>query len=204
MTIDLSERPLHEARRRVDPGSAFLARVARPVNPNRVSSLLLLASLALVSTHANGQSATYSFFGADCTSTIWPGTVFNNVGLPKLGSTYFVETHSSSGGIGGNVDAYVITGASRTTWAGFALPLDTSVFTSVGIGFCGNLYASIDVLTKVPYRGIAPVLERVPFAVPASTALLGARVFQQVFQNVRSPNHNDWFFTKGAEAVLGN
>lgn len=167
------------------------------------SCLASLATLALLAQGARAQAAAYTFYGSDCSSPIWPGTVFTNIGLPKLGTTYFVETQSSSGGIGGNVDAFIITGASRTLWAGQALPLDTSLFTSIGSTFCGFLYASMDIVTKVPYRGVAPVLERVPFTVPAAPALLGARVFQQVFQNVKSPNHNDFFFTKGGEAVLG-
>jgi hypothetical protein len=167
------------------------------------SHSFLVIALACLAGSTLAQSAAYTHFGTDCSSTTWRPVTFRALGVPRIGTTFHVETESSSGGVGGSTTTFLFTGVSRTSYGGLRLPFDVTTLRTIGRDFCGLLYVSIDVNQQMPYRGVQPQLVQVPFQVPNDPALVGQRLYQQVLQVVSIPHEIDYYLSRAGEALLG-
>lgn len=161
-----------------------------------IRSALLLIVLAAF---ARAQTASYAFFGSDCQFPVWLPARLQNLSLPRIGQTLTIETRSASGGPSNLI---LLTGLSRTHWNGLTLPFDTRGLSSTNVIFCGTLYVSPDILTVSPIF-LPGDSRRVDIPIPNSTALLGARFYQQVVEHYDRAISDLVFFTHAAEARIG-
>jgi len=147
----------------------------------RSTALVLLLSGA-----AFAQSASFVTFGTACAYETPPLTAST---LPRLGTTFVVETLSGgrTGGYEGGVSSVLFIGLSRSSVAGVALPIPPSAFQRIGIGACGDLSVSTELVLSMPYH--APrrtVATAIP--IPSSPQLIGSSLYLQAM-DVRLNRH---------------
>lgn len=158
----------------------------------RVPRCVFVLSLACSAVAA--QQASFSTFGQGCGVHGEPpqrGAIWGT-GLPRLGSTVTV------GYTGPTFAAHVfshpilITGLSRTSMYGVALPyhLDWWRFSWIGGPDC-YLYCSSDVF--LPPSGQGPSPGRVTMTIPNDPSMLGRPVYQQWYVEYAVPRHTLYF-----------
>jgi hypothetical protein len=160
--------------------------------------------LSLLAAPATAQAAAYTHFGTNCASPTWTPVTFRALGVPRLGTTFHVETEASVASPCCSTTTFLCTGVSRTAYGSIPLPFDVSALNNGSTTFCGLLYVSIDATQWLPRVVSArPVLVQVPFAVPNDPRLLGQRFYQQVIQLVRNPQQATFHLSRAGELLLG-
>lgn len=145
---------------------------------------VLLAAVTLgLAPFVSAQAASYTFFGAACTTgRISPlGPVpFTVVGTPRLGMSFDVVTECTASYPWGNRrNVLLLTGASNTAIGGVRLPFDLALL-SPADPFCGLLRTSSEVVLSVPRQLDYTTPSQLTFQVPNLPALIGANFYQQV------------------------
>ena len=142
-------------------------------------SLTLLALLGLIAGPVPAQAASFLTFGNACAIDA-PSLAART--LPKIGSTFVVETSSRGvGGYEGRGTTFLAAGASRTMWQGVPLPWNPAMFASLlGAFSCGDLSIALDMIAMVPLT-TSPQLVQLPVAIPNVPSLIGTSVYLQPF-----------------------
>lgn len=165
----------------------------------RIVSLVL--GLVLAAAGKAQASATYTYFGYDCSTGV---PAFSNLSLPRIGTKLQIRTTASWYDTLYDVgDVLLVTGLSKTSWGGTPLPFDTGVFRSGRIWYCGYVNVSAEVVQLMPYLGrTVPIV--VDFPIPNLPSLIGATFHQQVIErhSIRW-GYTTWRLTRGATARIG-
>lgn len=164
-------------------------------------SAIAVVLLALAAAGKAQTSASYSFFGNNCTLG---SPLFNNLTLPQVGTALQIQTQSSwNQTIYDTGDVFLVTGFSNQMWGSTPLPFDTSVLSGGIITFCGHVYTSGELVQHMPVMPqVVPVV--VDFPIPNQRSLIGAQFHQQVIRWGRIRwGYTSWHLTRGGTARIG-
>jgi len=146
----------------------------------------LLAAASLVSlfaANAQGQNATYTFFGTPARVGCGPFSAFvqhTATGTPQLGSNFTINMPASNGDCGYLCNLwFVATGFSNTSFQGVPLPFTPGPFQS-SLPSCGSLRVSLDHIDFTTPTATSTSAQ-VNLAIPNNPNLVGLEFFQQPF-----------------------
>lgn len=173
------------------------------------ASLGLATFLALVPS-LTAQAASYTIVGTSCTTgriSAQIGPVpLRNVGLPRLGTTFSIETESTATYPWGNRrTVLLLTGISNTSAGGVPLPFDISVLSPTE-PFCGQLRTSMEFIATLPRQSDHTTPSRIDFQVPNTRSMIGVRLFQQALSiesTTFGPPFRSMALSAGGEAQIG-
>lgn len=173
------------------------------------ASLGLAAFLALAPS-LTAQAASYTIVGTSCTTgriSAQIGPVpLRNIGLPRLGATFSIETESTASYPWGNRrTVLLLSGVSNTSAGGVPLPFDISVLSPTE-PFCGLLRTSMEFIATLPRQSDHTTPSRIDFQVPNTPSMIGVRLFQQVLSiesTTFGPPFRSMALSAGGEARIG-
>lgn len=174
-----------------------------------MSAMRWLCAAALVCASHLGaqQKGTYSSFGHGCGAA--DNAVLVTQGLPLIGQTFYVWMRPTTSLAGPRTGSYsmgsfdwLITGASKTSWKGYPLPLHDQPY----LGGC-SLLVSLDVVhmsLSPPGRNTAST-SVFAVAVPNDLSLAGADFYQQCVSWSASQGSNGFrcLVTHGGHGIIG-
>ena len=167
---------------------------------------LLLGAVAALAGLAQGQQASYTYFGSACNAPQnFPHLTATS--LPTLGGTLTVNVTSGWTGVPESQGtSYLLTGVSNTQWSGLSLPIHLTV---PGWGpSCGLLLTSVELPLQIPHRfSINPQIVPMSFRIPETPSLLGVSLYQQVlvFSSgcCPAPGSRAMLLSRGGHALIG-
>lgn len=139
--------------------------------PTLTFPLFLIGSIA-------AQAPSFTTFGNPCIALPPPLTALN---LPRVGQVFQLQVLSSgsnSVGYEGGVASALVSGFSRTSFAGAPLPWTPAFVQSLGAGSCGDLSVSAEFMLPLPFM-IPRTTMTLGFPIPTVPALVGTSVFFQ-------------------------
>lgn len=156
------------------------------------------------------QAASYTIVGTSCTTGRISGHIgpvpLRNIGLPRLGTTFSIETESTASYPWGNRrTVLLLTGISNTSVGGVPLPFDISVLAPTE-PFCGQLRTSMEFTATLPRQSDHTTPSRIDFQVPNTPSMIGVRLFQQVLSmesTTFGPPFRSVALSAGGEARIG-
>jgi hypothetical protein len=163
----------------------------------RISSLFALVVCAQA---LSGQSGSYGFLGTDCKNNTVPAFHFRNIGLPKIGKNFWIETNPSLNPPSALWRYFLVTGVSNKRFGSLKLPFSIQGLSGVGRVFCGTLWNSMDLMQMVP---VATKPVRTSFAIPNNRSFLGLRFYQQVLLYRSDPFEITVALSKGGVGRIG-
>jgi hypothetical protein len=138
---------------------------------------------------------TFTPYGTGCASSAGPLVLAAAPGsLPYVGSPFRIDVGPVPTGLF-NIP-FVILGVSRTTWSGFALPFDLTLFNMPGC----HLLASAEIGVQIGRVGTAASLT---LAIPYDSVLAGSRFYVQGLVTDGAANPGGVAWSNAGEALIG-
>ena len=167
---------------------------------------LLLAAVVALAGLAQGQQASYTYFGSGCNPTQnFPHLTATS--LPTLGGTLTLNVTSGWTGVPESTGtSYLLIGVSNTQWSGLSLPIHLNV---PGWGpSCGLLLTSVELFLPIPRLfSFNPQIVPMSLPIPQTPSLLGVSLYQQVLvfssRCCPAPGYRVMLLSRGGHALIG-
>ena len=162
-----------------------------------------LLAIALLSTSAFGQKASYTIFGKACKQNIAAQLPLSAVTLPKIGKTFIVRTTASWASFASGATTVLLSGSSNRSWGALRLPFDMVPLSRVGLRFYCQLYVAADIPLVLPMRSGPARSFDVKIPIPNQRSLLGLRFYQQALSFRSGIGESEVIASRGAAALIG-